>query len=100
MVETSKAKTEGGMISDGDMVVVVRCCCSEYVHGHWVFRVHFVHDEYVNQESGCQHCGANLPKELFAAPLPGTVGAPLSWLKKIDPLDEPAETYDVEGVSA
>ena len=88
------------MIREGDLVAVVRCCCPEYVQGHWIFRVEFVHGEYLKRTVECAHCARELPLGYYGAPAADMQGAPLSWLKKIPPLDEKADEKREEGVEA
>lgn len=73
-------------IKVGDLVMVVRVCCTAYMDGAGpIFRVHKIHG--VGRGSTCAYCGAMLPNTDRATE-GALVGVPLPWLKRIPPLSE------------
>ena len=73
-------------ITVGDLVVTVRSCCDRYMDGVYTFQV----DSIVYREftTVCEGCRQRLPKGNFARDTTSYYGAPVSWLKRIPPLDE------------
>lgn len=77
-------------ISVGDLVQVVRSCCTKRVN-----RPTFIVGEIKGGGgiqfgySYCSSCMTPMPNVYFAMPAGGMpVGQPLPWLKRIPPLDE------------
>lgn len=74
-------------IKVGDLVMVIRWCCASGPQGA-IFTVAGVANTQTHQ---CRHCWEYLPVETFpvSAGAPEVRnGAPISWLKRIPPLDE------------
>lgn len=74
-------------IKVGDLVQIVRwSCCGAYLGA--IFRVVEV-DSY-GMPPRCRQCGADIQHKTFAFEGSGIAfwAAPLSWLKRIPPLDE------------
>jgi hypothetical protein len=71
-------------ISVGDLVMVVRACCSRRVRP-LIFKVARIDEGTIG--GICVDCGAQMPTDSFGGP-DGPVGQPVSWLKRIPPLSE------------
>ena len=78
------------MLKKGDLVMVVKSCCSERVNP-----VIYEINRFVTISLGgsCLFCGKKIPDDVFAGPI-GPIGQPISWLKKIPPLNEKGEEND------
>lgn len=74
-------------ISVGDLVQVVRTCCTEYVSSEWIFTVSEIYAERGVPRS-CAYCRADLPIGDFACAGPGQWGHHLANLKRVPPLEE------------
>jgi len=82
-------------IQVGDLVQVVRWpCCGRYLGN--IFKV----EEISSSDSAlCFECGARSgPSGFYAAPEKYNRGAPVSWLKRIPPLEELEGQRTEEGI--
>lgn len=76
-------------IKVGDLVAIVRCCCTGYLDGHSVFVVARIEMlPLAVTPFFCSICDSEIQSEPFATEDPATYGCPVSWLKRIPPLDE------------
>jgi hypothetical protein len=73
-------------IKVGDLVQVVRTCCLETVAGKWIYQVVAIDPNPARNRWFCDDCGQAMPMEPMAES--ETTMQPLSWLKRIKPLDE------------
>lgn len=73
-------------IKIGDLVAIVRSCCVGFRDGVSIFRVESMRP--TRTSARCSTCGGELPKEPYAADAPQYPGAPVSWLKRIPPLEK------------
>jgi hypothetical protein len=93
-------------IREGDLVMVVRTCCS--ATAAMAVGIPWVVGKVYTHPSGwyCDACGANTPNApvKFARSATkfgqGCDCAPFSWLKKIPPLSEPSHTERREEIEA
>lgn len=73
-------------IKIGDLVAIVRSCCVGFRDGVSIFRVESMRP--TRTSSFCSSCGGTLPNEAYASDAPQYPGAPISWLKRIPPLEK------------
>lgn len=87
-------------IGVGDLVMVVRCCCVWAVAGRPIFKVVEI-DPGINENGDlwqCEGCGKLMPPEPHAES--DTTMHPVSWLKRIPPLEELDEVRQSDEVAA
>lgn len=94
-------------IKVGDLVRVVHACCGEFAQGRTIFQVYKFFDRLVGggYDGFCMYCHAKMPHErqAFATPHLGTDEAPtfpLSWLRRIPPLEELDDVKREEEITA
>jgi len=78
------------MIDIGDMVIILRDCCGETRVGH-VMQV----EEIMNLGTHCPLCFKTYPGPIsvWSEGDKGKWARPLSWLKKLPPVEENTDVY-------
>lgn len=84
-------------IKVGDLVIVTRSCCAKFVEGPTIYDVTAIREE---PRARCSFCGGDVPGGPQGVGYRHRIGVPLSWLKKVPPLDELEGVKDREELTA
>lgn len=98
MSRASHTTPPSQQIGIGDLVMFVRSCCDGFRDGVLIFRVESI--KPTRPAGRCSTCWRPLPHDRYAADNPTYGGAPLQWLKKIDPPAEPERIETEETIDA
>ena len=93
-------------IQVGDLVMVVRSCCDHQVRGKVVFNIPWRVSKIIASNRRCRGCGfgsATMPVALAEEPYGKkwkgkAMGAPIAFLKRIDPASELEVEKTQEGI--